>query len=66
MNAAAPLKLHEIQPRAMSLISSGASLLQGMGHCCLAGVLIGCRGRVSVAAGPFGAPWIAKAAQYPI
>ena len=39
----------------------GASLLQGTGHCCLAGLLIGCRGRVSVAACPFAAPCIAKA-----
>ena len=42
-----------------------ASLLQGTGHCCLAGFLISCRGQVSVAACLFAAPWIAKAARYP-
>ena len=34
----------------------GASLLQGTGHCCLAGLLIRYRGRVSVTACPFAAP----------
>ena len=42
------------------------ALLQGTGHYCLASLLIGCRRRVSVAACPFAAPWIAKAARYPI
>ena len=44
----------------------GTSLLQATGYCCLAGLLIGCRGRMSVAARPLAAPWIAKAARYPI